>query len=216
MNNFRRRVSNATKEYTFIANETSYSVSWNTTSISVSIDSTVNGNFVPYVVQSYNGIITSATVTDNGVTISFQKNNTISVVTGKVILKQNDSNKTIQITVTQTAGRSYFRLDKYTSGGHTATIDDSTHANPKRLYVYASDARSSITVTSKIGDRFVPFTVTSFGGIVTNATASSSTIIANFTENTTNNGRTGTITIKQSETNESRTIELFQYPYVPE
>jgi hypothetical protein len=95
MNNFRRRVSNATKEYTFIANQTSYSVSWSTTSISVSIDSTVNGNFVPYVVRSYNGIITSATVTDNGVTISFEKNNTADVVTGKVILKQNDSNKTI-------------------------------------------------------------------------------------------------------------------------
>jgi hypothetical protein len=103
-----------------------------------------------------------------------------------------------------------------TSGGYTGTIDDSSHANPRRLYVYASDASTSITVTSKIGDRFVPFTVTSFDGIVTNATVSSSTIIANFTENTTNNGRTGTITIKQSETNESRTIELFQYPYVPE
>lgn len=216
MNNFRRRVSNATKEYTFIANETSYSVSWDTTSISVSIDSTVNGNFVPYVVEGHSSIIDSVTVNDNGVTIILEKNNTTDVVTGKVTLKQNDSNKTIQITVTQTAGRLYFRLDKITNGGYPSTIDDSSHSNPRRLYVYGATSAANITVTSKIGDRFVPFTVTSFGGIVTNATASSSTISANFTENTTNDGRTGTITIKQSETNESRTIELFQYPQVPE
>ncbi len=89
-------------EYVFSAQSTSVSVNYNGGSTSVNIKSTANGTNIGYSVVSYDGtVVTGVTTAATYVTIKYSTNPEYSQRSGNVVLKQNDSNKTITINVSQ-------------------------------------------------------------------------------------------------------------------
>ncbi len=89
-------------EYVFSAQTTSFSVYYYSSSSNVNIQSTLNGTNVGYSVVSYDGtVVTGATTAATYVTIYYSENLEYSRRNGNVVLKQNDSNKTITINVLQ-------------------------------------------------------------------------------------------------------------------
>ncbi len=102
----RRRLllgENENTNYVFSAATTSRSVSYTSGSTSINIKSTADGKNTPYVVYSYEAPVTAVTTAATRVTIRYSANTTASERSGSVVLKQNGSNKTITITVTQAA-----------------------------------------------------------------------------------------------------------------
>lgn len=113
MNNFRRRLGERSSiDYVFSAESTSVSVSYNSSSKKVNITSTANGTNIGYSVVSYDGtVVTSVTTAATSVTINYSDNPTYRNRTGNVVLKQDDSNKTITINVSQSASPVYMSHD---------------------------------------------------------------------------------------------------------
>ena len=91
-------------EYVFSAQTTPVYISYDTSSTYVNIKSTANGSNIGYSVVSYDGtVVTRVTTEATYVTIRYSGNSTYESRSGNVVLKQNDSNKTITITVSQDA-----------------------------------------------------------------------------------------------------------------
>ena len=91
-------------EYVFSAQSTSVSVGYNSSSTYVNITSTANGSNIGYSVVSYDGtVVTSVATAATSVTIYYSDNSTFDQRSGNVVLKQDDSNKTITISVSQSA-----------------------------------------------------------------------------------------------------------------
>ena len=90
-------------EYVFSA-QTYVSVSYNGSSMKINITSTANGTNIGYSVVSYDGtVVTGVTTAATYVTIRYSANSTYYERSGNVVLKQNDSNKTITLNIRQYA-----------------------------------------------------------------------------------------------------------------
>jgi len=99
----RTLLSGGSIEYVFSA-QTYVSVSDSSGSRSVNIQSTANGSNIGYSVVSYDGtVVTRVTTAATYVTIRYSTNSTYYSRSGNVVLKQNGSNKTITINVSQSA-----------------------------------------------------------------------------------------------------------------
>ena len=104
--NMRRRtlLGGGSTEYVFSAQSTSVSVNYNGGNTTVNIKSTANGSNIGYSVVSYDGtVVTSVGPAATYVTFYCTVNSDYSSRSGNVVLKQNDSNKTITINVSQSA-----------------------------------------------------------------------------------------------------------------
>ena len=102
----RRRtlLSGGSTEYVFSAQSTSVSIGYTSSWTYVNIQSTANGSNIGYSVVSYDGtVVTGVTTAETRVAIIYSENPGNDKRSGNVVLKQNDSNKTITITVSQDA-----------------------------------------------------------------------------------------------------------------
>ena len=177
-------------KYTFTAQETSKTIESDDNYITIAITSKADGVNTPFEVVSYDTPITSVTTAATSVTIRYSENTTTSERTGTVMLKQTESNKTITITLTQ---------------------DPITYVFSSNTQAYVSSCGSDyISVESTVNKRNTPYTVVSYDGVVTGVTTANTYIDILCDENTTTSERTGTVTLKQTESDNTITINVTQ------
>jgi len=182
----RRSLLGKSTEYIFSAQTTSQSVSYNSGNVYISIKSTADGENTPYVIYSYDGPVTAVTTAATYVTIRYSKNTSLLSRSGSVVLKQNGSDKTITITITQNEAKLYLY--------HQAVILNSAKNSIGSTTLSVTE---SGTVTSKPSWA----NVTCSNGVI-NITASAA--------NSATTARTGTTTINIA--NNSKTITIIQMP----
>ena len=150
-------------EYVFSTLEPSVSVGDSSSYKNVNITSTANGSNIGYSVVSYDGtVVANATTAATYVTIYYSKNSTYELRSGYVVLKQNDSNKTITINVSQNAQPISINYDaillKGFSGSDGSIYFDSKGSSvsffgvPSWATVTYSNSYISVTATSENSD----------------------------------------------------------------
>ena len=151
-------------EYVFSAQSTSVSVGYYGLSTSVNITSTANGSNIGYSVVSYDGtVVTRVTTAATYIDIWYSTNPRYDDRNGNVVLKQNDSNKTITINIYQSTqslklGYGGILLDG-TSGSIGSISFDSKGSNvsfrnvPSWANVTYSSGKINATATSTNSDR---------------------------------------------------------------
>lgn len=156
MNNFRRALLGGSIEYIFRA-QTSVNVRYNSSSINVDIKSTTaDGSNIDYSVVSYDGTVVKGVATaPYRVTIRYSENPTYDERSGNVVLKQNDSNKTITIKVSQSAkpldlGYGGILLDGASGSNGNIPIDINVSLSnvPSWANVTYSSGKISVTASS--------------------------------------------------------------------
>ena len=143
-------------EYVFSAQSTYVTISYSSGSLSLSIKSTANGSNIGYSVVSYDGtVITSVTTGATSFIIYWSANPTYNYKSGSVVLKQNDSNKTITINASQYArplslGYDAILLDGNSGSNGSISFDSSVSFSnvPDWANVTYSSGKINVTASS--------------------------------------------------------------------
>ena len=171
--------------------------STNGTAANISVVSTKNGSSQSWSVSSKPSWITTST-TSSKVTIS-ASDNSGSARSGKVVLTQSGSGKTLTVNVSQ---------DAYVADTYVFTITPNTYDAP-----YSSTCFIPKTVSTKNGSN-IGYSLTS-GGTDWVVVSTTEKITVEILKNTTSNTRSTTLVFTQNESGKTQSIEITQSGHTP-
>ena len=171
--------------------------STNGTAANIPVVSTKNGSSQSWSVSSKPSWITTST-TSSKVTIS-ASDNSGSARSGKVVLTQSGSGKTLTVNVSQ---------DAYVADTYVFTITPNTYDAP-----YSSASFIPRTVSTKNGSN-IGYSLTS-GGTDWVVVSTTGKITVEILKNTTSSTRSTTLVFTQNESGKTQSIEITQSGYTP-
>lgn len=167
-------------------------------SAAITLVSTKNGSNHPWSTTSHPSWITIISETATSVTIQ-ASNNTGSARSGKVVLTQSGSGKTLTVNVSQ---------DAYVADTYVFTITPNTYDAP-----YSSASFIPRTVSTKNGSNIgYSLTSGSTDWVVVDTTEK---ITVEILKNTTSSTRSTTLVFTQNESGKTQSIEITQSGYTP-
>lgn len=166
-------------------------------SAAITLVSTKNGSNHPWSVSSKPSWITTST-TSSKVTIS-ASDNSGSARSGKVVLTQSGSGKTLTVNVSQ---------DAYVADTYVFTITPNTYDAP-----YSNVSFIPRTVSTKNGSN-IGYSLTS-GGTDWVVVSTTGKITVEILKNTTSSTRSTTLVFTQNESGKTQSIEITQSGYTP-
>lgn len=169
----------------------------NGTAANISVISTKNGSSQSWSVSSKPSWITTST-TSSKVTIS-ASDNSGSARSGKVVLTQSGSGKTLTVNVSQ---------DAYVADTYVFTITPNTYNVP-----YSNASFIPRTVSTKNGSN-IGYSLTS-GGTDWVVVSTTGKITVEILKNTTSSTRSTTLVFTQNESGKTQSIEITQSSYTP-
>lgn len=169
----------------------------NGTAANIPVVSTKNGSSQSWSVSSRPSWITTST-TSSKVTIS-ASDNSGSARSGKVVLTQSGSGKTLTVNVSQ---------DAYVADTYVFTITPNTYDAP-----YSSASFIPRTVSTKNGSN-IGYSLTS-GGTDWVVVSTTGKITVEILKNTTSSTRSTTLVFTQNESGKTQSIEITQSGYTP-
>lgn len=175
----------------------------------VAVASTKNGNAQAYSVDNASSTAISSgmaavTITAAGISIVVSANSSASVRTGKVVLKQDTSNNTVEIDLSQNADTYVFTWQ----GGSDSDQNLGTNINP----VSDQGTQQSYLVVSTKNGASHPFIVSSASTATSFAEANIGTNIAEVEvyENKNKNGKSGYFLLRQTDSGNELKINITQ------
>lgn len=174
-----------------------WNFSANGTAANIPVISTKNGSSQSWSVSSKPSWITTST-TSSKVTIS-ASDNSGSARSGKVVLTQSGSGKTLTVNVSQ---------DAYVADTYVFTITPNTYDAP-----YSNTSFIPRTVSTKNGSN-IGYSLTS-GGTDWVVVSTTGKITVEILKNTTSNTRSTTLVFTQNESGKTQSIKITQSGYTP-